>query len=171
MWKEFLSLLTDEAFSAKTGLWNATDEYKVYPNPDSSQFSQHSDRDMFYTLGQIVGKSMFDGILVNIQFASFFLRKLLKLYNYVDDLKSLDPEVHKHLMWLNSYKGDFADLGITWSFQQNGAEVEICAGGSNKFVTKDNVKRYICELSHLRLNKQIRKQSKALRRFGFGHGS
>merc|ERR1712224_287838 len=57
--------------------------------------------------------------------------------------------------------GDFQELGLMWSFNQNGREVEICPGGSSKSVTKENVKRYICELAHLRLNRQIRKQSRA----------
>jgi ubiquitin-protein ligase E3 C len=40
-----------------------------------------------------MGKAMYEGILIEPRFASFFLNKLLGNYNYIDDLPSLDPEV------------------------------------------------------------------------------
>ena len=36
---------------------------------------------------------MYESILVEPQFAHFFLNKLLGRHNYIDDLYTLDPEV------------------------------------------------------------------------------
>ena len=40
------------------------------------------------------------------EFAGFFLNKLLGKPNYVDDLASLDADLHGHLLSLKTYKGD-----------------------------------------------------------------
>ena len=44
-------------------------------------------------LGRVLGKALYESILVEPQFAHFFLNKLLGRHNYIDDLYTLDPEV------------------------------------------------------------------------------
>ncbi|KAL0305261.1 UNVERIFIED_CONTAM: E3 ubiquitin-protein ligase UPL6 [Sesamum angustifolium] len=45
-------------------------------------------------------RQCFEGILVDIPFATFFLSKLKQKYNYLNDLPSLDPELYRHLIFL-----------------------------------------------------------------------
>ena len=51
-------------------------------------------------MGRVLGKAIFDKILVRPAFASFFLNKLLSRVNHIDDLYTLDPEVYRNLMSL-----------------------------------------------------------------------
>ena len=94
--KEFLTSITKEAFSAHNGLrlFVETDQHLLYPNPAIfdelreylrqtgvaentppwlDQMTALSKRYEF--LGRIIGKCMYEGILVDVRFAGFFLRK------------------------------------------------------------------------------------------------
>ena len=60
--------------------------------------------------------------MVELPFASFFLRKLTSSgRGWVDvhHLGSLDPELYHHLLWLKNYKGDFDDLGLDFTTLSN----------------------------------------------------
>ena len=44
------------------------------------------------TLGSgVTHKALYEGVLIDLPLAGFFLSKLLSRFNYVDDLPSLDP--------------------------------------------------------------------------------
>lgn len=86
-------------------------------------------------------------------------------YNYVDDLRSLDPALHKNLMFLKSYDGDFADLSLTFSttrerFGQD-ETVDLVPGGRNIEVTKENRMRFIYVMADYKVNKQFKRQAMA----------
>ena len=53
----------------------------------------------------IVGKAIFEGILLKATFARFFLNKFVDKGNSVDDLKTLDLELYNNLMYLKYYEG------------------------------------------------------------------
>lgn len=67
--------LSKEVFDTNRGLWLATSEQELYPNPhgyakESNQLS------WFKFIGRILGKALYQGILVNVKFADFFLAKV-----------------------------------------------------------------------------------------------
>lgn len=66
----------------------------------------------FRFLGRILGKAVFDGITVDPQFALFFIKKLISKSNSLNDLKSLDFELYKHLNFLREYGDDIGDLEL-----------------------------------------------------------
>ena len=66
----------------------------------------------FRFLGRILGKAVFDGITVDPQFALFFIKKLISKSNSLNDLKSLDFELYKHLNFLREYEDDIGDLEL-----------------------------------------------------------
>ena len=84
LFKEFLNGICKEAFAEDAGLWERTGEDgagKVYPRPGAytetdNQLSQYQ------FIGQIIGKALYEGILVNAEFADFFLTKWLGRLNY-----------------------------------------------------------------------------------------
>lgn len=47
-------------------------------------------------LGRLIGKALYEGILVELPLANFFLSKILGKYNLVNDLIFLDPQLHKN---------------------------------------------------------------------------
>lgn len=55
---------------------------------------------MIEFLGRIVGKALYEGILLDYSFSLTFVQKLLGRYSFVDDLSTLDPELYKNLMYV-----------------------------------------------------------------------
>ena len=52
----------------------------------------------------IVGKAIYENILIQPIYSRAFLNKLLGKSNQVDDLKSLDSNLYKNLMFLKYYE-------------------------------------------------------------------
>jgi len=118
-------------------------------------------------LGRILGKAVFDGITVDPQFANFFLRKLIGKSNSLNDLKSLDPELYKQLIFMKTYDGDVADLSLYFTVNDENLvtgtakDVDLIPDGSNIEVTNQNKFRYIYLMADYRLNRRIKAQSDA----------
>ncbi|KDN51329.1 HECT-domain-containing protein [Tilletiaria anomala UBC 951] len=168
LFKEFLTSLVKEVFDTDRGLWCATNEQEIYPNPHS--YAQTPESLEWYTfLGRILGKAMYEGILVDVKFASFFLSKWLGKQSYLDDLSSLgslDKELYKGLIYLKNYPGDVeADLALNFTVtdEEFGVQhtTELVPGGSSIAVTRENRLSYIYRVSHYRLTAQIARQCRA----------
>eukprot|EP00736_Rhodelphis_marinus_P003311 Rmarinus@m.768 len=163
LYKEFMTELCKEAFSQERGLFIPTHENKLYPNPHSAMV--HEDHLQQYEfLGMVLGKAIYDSVLLDLPLAPFFLSKLLGKSSSIDDLRSLDPELHRQLNQLKSYPGDMEDLGLTFtiadSYLGKVNEVELCPGGAHISVKKENYLRYVHLISNYKLNRQIREQCK-----------
>ncbi|WFD34053.1 HECT-type E3 ubiquitin transferase [Malassezia cuniculi] len=118
VFKEFLTALVREAFDTDRGLWCANAAQELYPNPHS--YARGEEQLAWYTfLGRIIGKALYEGILVNAQFARFFLSKWLGQKSYLDDLASLDsldPVLYRGLLYLKNYTGDVeSDLALNFT--------------------------------------------------------
>ncbi|KAK1317157.1 E3 ubiquitin-protein ligase UPL6 [Acorus calamus] len=162
IFKDFMENITREAFNVQYGLFKETPNHLLYPNPGSGLIhEQHLD--FFKFLGIIIGKAMFEGILVDIPFATFFLSKLKQKSNYLNDLPSLDPELYRHLLFLKNFKGDVSELELYFVVINNEygeqTESELLPGGKDRRVTNDNVRLFIHLVAEYRLNYQIRNQS------------
>ncbi|KAL0457533.1 UNVERIFIED_CONTAM: E3 ubiquitin-protein ligase UPL6 [Sesamum latifolium] len=134
-----------------------TADHLLYPNPGSGLIhEQHLQ--FFHFLGTILAKAMFEGILVDIPFATFFLSKLKQKYNYLNDLPSLDPELYRHLIFLKHYGGDISELELYFVIVNNEygeqTEEELLPGGKNIRVTNENVITFIHLVANHRLNFQ-----------------
>ncbi|XP_057756826.1 E3 ubiquitin-protein ligase UPL6-like isoform X5 [Arachis stenosperma] len=99
IFKDFMENITRAAFDVQYGLFKETADHQLYPNPGSGMIhEQHLQ--FFHFLGTLLAKAMFEGILVDLPFATFFLSKLKLKHNYLNDLPSLDPELYRHLIFL-----------------------------------------------------------------------
>lgn len=129
--KEFLSSVTNQAFEPVDGLnpFITNDKHLLYPNPvalseykyrlrqvglkdDSPDFRLHVVEllQKYEFLGRIIGKCLYEGILVDLSFAPFFLLKWAltggsgsasKESNYranLNDLKDLDEALYQGLV-------------------------------------------------------------------------
>lgn len=162
IFKDFMENITRAAFDVQYGLFKETADHLLYPNPGSGLIhEQHLQ--FFHFLGTVLAKAMFEGILVDIPFATFFLSKLKKKFNYLNDLPSLDPELYRHLIFLKHYEGDISDLELYFVIVNNEygeqTEEELLPGGKNIRVTNKNVITFIHLVANHRLNFQIRQQS------------
>ncbi|KAH9621963.1 hypothetical protein KSS87_001747 [Heliosperma pusillum] len=162
IFKDFMENITRAAFDIQYGLFKETADHLLYPNPGSGLVhEQHLQ--YFHFLGTILAKAMFEGILVDIPFATFFLSKLKQKHNYLNDLPSLDPELYRHLLFLKHYQGDVSGLELYFVIVNNEygeqTEEELIPGGKNIRVTSENVIPFIHLIANHRLNFQIRQQS------------
>lgn len=66
-------------------------------------------------------QALYENMLVELPFASFFLSKLLGTSADVDihHLASLDPEMYRNLLFLKSYEGDVEELGLNFTVVNN----------------------------------------------------
>ena len=131
----------------------------------------------------MVGKGIYEGILVELPFAGFFLNKVLGRNNYrklffssflsllffivsydrpflaVDDLITLDSELYKNLLFIKHYKGDVEDLCLYFFVTEEVLGVqkitELMPGGKNILVTNKNKMTYIYLMAFYKLNLQI----------------
>ncbi|GAA5989061.1 hypothetical protein JCM11641_002312 [Rhodosporidiobolus odoratus] len=165
LFKELLTSLSKEVFDPARGLWLETQNQELYPNPHtyakgSSQLS------WFQFLGRILGKALYQGILVNVRFADFFLAKWLGRQSYLDDLASLDQELYRGLINLKTYPGNVEeDLSLNFTITEDdfgvSRTIDLIPNGSETAVTNDNRMQYIVLVSHYRLNAQIAPQCRA----------
>ncbi|KAF9204758.1 hypothetical protein BGZ49_004916 [Haplosporangium sp. Z 27] len=168
VFKEFLTCLAHQAFDTNYGLFKSTSDQLLYPNPHSYA-KQPAQLKHYEFLGRILGKALYEGILIDAAFAGFFLAKCLGQINYLDDLPSLDPELYRGLMHLKNYDGDVEDLSLDFTVadQELGQSISrnLVPGGNKIQVTRENKIRYIYLMAHYRLNTQIDMQCRA-----FFHG-
>ncbi|KAJ1967675.1 ubiquitin-protein ligase (E3) [Dispira parvispora] len=165
VFKEFFNLLTKEAFNPHYGFFLHTSNQMLYPNPQA-HFRQPTQLEYYRFLGRIIGKALYEGIVMDVQFAAFFLNKWLGKTNYVNDLASLDPVLYQGLMQLRAYSGDVnADFGLNFTVNTDDlgtvSTVNLLPNGSDIPVTHSNRTLYIYLVSNFRLNVQIHRQCQA----------
>ncbi|KAI9287664.1 hypothetical protein BC943DRAFT_342170 [Umbelopsis sp. AD052] len=164
VFKEFLTTLARQAFDVNYGLFMVTEDQLLYPN--STKYARETAQLAYFEfLGLIIGKALYEGILVEVAFAGFFLSKCLGKMNYLDDLPSLDYELYKGLINLKNYDGNVEDLCLDFSITDNNVEsseiIDLIPNGRNVPVTNENRIRYIYLVANYRLNIQIGRQCKA----------
>ena len=165
LFKEFITLLTTTIFDPNFSFFSETTHDRTsYPNVLSS-VNDPEFRKLFYFFGVIVGKALYEGVLLKVRFAKFFLLRLISKSNQFDDLKSLDPQLYSNLLSVKYYDGDVLDLGLTMTTAVDSfgvsQEVELVPNGANVPVTSSNRPIYIMHLVNYLLNLRTYEQTKA----------
>ncbi|XP_026282026.1 ubiquitin-protein ligase E3B [Frankliniella occidentalis] len=168
VFKEFLEETIKRVFDPTLNLFKATSEERLYPSPTS--YVQENHLQLFEFVGRMLGKAVYEGIVVDVPFASFFLSQVLGhthqvLYSAMDELPSLDSELYRSLTFIKHHNGDVGDLDLTFSVDQDclGRVVthELVPGGRVIPVTNENKINYIHLMAHFRMHTQIREQTAA----------
>lgn len=161
LFKEFWEKLAETAFNPDYGLFRMTESRLLFPNPEAAVFHERSER-LFEFLGLVIGKAIYEGIVVDPLFAPFFLAKLLGRHNSYYDLQTLDPSLFSNLQRLKYYEGDVEDLCCSFvATASDGNEVPLLPNGQNLPVTNDSRFKYIYLLSDFKLNVELRRGSEA----------
>ncbi|XP_062335188.1 ubiquitin-protein ligase E3C isoform X1 [Osmerus eperlanus] len=169
IFREFLNELLKSGFNPNQGFFKTTNDSLLYPSPTAQMLVGDSFARHYYFLGRILGKALYENMLVELPFASFFLSKLLGTSADVDihHLASLDPEMYRNLLFLKSYEDDVEDLGLNFTVVNNdlgeAQVVELKPGGKDIPVSTANRIAYIHLVADYRLNKQIRPHCMAFR--------
>lgn len=171
VFKEFLEETIKKVFDPSLNLFKTTSDQRLYPSPIS--YVQDNHLQLFEFVGRMLGKAVYEGIVVDVPFASFFLSQLLgqtqqALYSCMDELPSLDNELYRSLTFIKHYKQDVADLNLTFSVDQDvmGKIVthELHPGGKARVVNDHNKLVYIHYMAYFHMNTQIREQTQAFNR-------
>jgi ubiquitin-protein ligase E3 C len=159
-------------------------QHLLYPNPtliEEIKYKQRGTRDWrphvadiltrYEFAGRILGKCLYEGILVDLSFAPFFLLRWSQPANAssagVNDLRDLDAEVYRHLMALMDFEGDVEstfnlDFTITTEIAPGKVETyNLKPGGDSISVTNQNRLEYVHLVSKHRLVKEPAQQTAA----------
>jgi ubiquitin-protein ligase E3 C len=202
--KEFLISLINDAFSPERDdnktYFVSNDQNMLYPNPSifddmAANLRSHGRVEgsvewkevmgdilkRYEFLGRIVGKCMYEGVLIDISFASFFLNKWASSgqttsTDYranLNDLRDLDPALYQGLMGLKNYPGDVADFALDFTitdsvWDPSGHRSTITRplrkDGASIPVTNKDRPLYISYVANHRLVAQQYRQTKAFLR-------
>lgn len=120
--------------------------------------------DLYIFLGKVVGKAIYEMFLLEPQFSRVFLNRLLGRINEVDDIASLDRELHRNMLQIKECS-DVEALGITFSISvtEKGVnkDLDLIPNGSNTPVTRENLTRYLHLMANYRTNIQFQRQTSA----------
>uniref|UniRef100_A0A6U6CBM7 HECT-type E3 ubiquitin transferase n=1 Tax=Odontella aurita TaxID=265563 RepID=A0A6U6CBM7_9STRA len=176
VFKEFLDDLIKDAFDPRTGhghggggansapLFVESPVQTLQINPSLRPTPRVLSHYEF--LGRVLGKAVYESVLVEPQFCLPFLHQLLGKRNALDDLKNLDPEYHRHLSGLRRMNGDDVEsLHLHFEYNAGGGRtVELMPGGSSVPVTRRNVIRYVHLVAHAKLNASTSLQTRSFLR-------
>ncbi|XP_013180712.1 PREDICTED: ubiquitin-protein ligase E3B isoform X1 [Papilio xuthus] len=168
VFKEFLEETIKRVFDPSLNLFRVTSEERLYPSPTSCLQENHLQ--LFEFIGRMLGKAVYEGIVVDVPFASFFLSQVLgqtqqALYSWIDELPSLDRDLYRSLTYIKHFQGDISTLELTFSVDEErlGEIVthELVPGGKAIPVTNENKINYIHMMAHFRMHTQIKDQTNA----------
>ena len=133
-------------------------------------------------LGRIVGKCLYEGILIDIGFAGFFLLKWAAsgasgsesgYRANINDLRDLDESLYQGLLKLKNYPGDVEDFSLDFTITDTislpGAPTQtvtrdLMPNGSSIPVTNENRPLYVSYVARHRLQVQPHHQTQAFLR-------
>ncbi len=164
LFKEFMTLFCRKIFDPEIGYFVETPEHTLTPNPVNLI---GSNRERHYeVIGMMVGKAIYEGVLIEPCLSRVFLNKVQGRMNSADDLQYVDPVLHKSLMslkWTN-----VGDLGLYFVTDEESfgkkLTVPLVAGGYDKQVTEHNKWDFIFLTANYKLNYQMEQAARAFRR-------
>jgi len=201
--KEFLMSVTSEAMDPNSEMpfFEENEQRYLYPKPttleqahyiltrdgnlpksEGYKFAMNHLLQSYEFLGRVVGKCMYEGILIDVNFAGFFLLKWAltggsttatnesAFRASINDLRDFDDQLYQGLLKLKNYTGDVeADFGlnftVTDTFDVEGKTVsvtnDLLPDGSNVPVTNQNRLKYIDRMTRYRLQDQPRHITRA----------
>ncbi|KAF5833519.1 hypothetical protein DUNSADRAFT_10170 [Dunaliella salina] len=159
LFKDFMESLIKQGFHTQYGLFTANAQNELYPSPASFELIEDAPR-LLEFLGCMLGKAMYEGILLELPLARFFLKKFRGGTCDLNDLPSLDDELYENLQKLRQSPGVVSDLGLVFTATRQvygrHEDVDLKPGGRDIPVTPENAVEYIHRIADFRLNKELR---------------
>ena len=198
--KEFLHSVIQEAFGPDQRLFVSNKQGLFYPNPSALDEKRTWLREQSYLdgtpefaqgledllhryefLGRNVGKCMYEGILIDVAFANFFLLKWSatrtsgegSYKGSINDLRDMDEDLYQGMLKVKNHPGNVADWGIDFTIEDEvsppGEPVRtvsrlLIPRGDTITVTNDNRLLYMYNVARHRLVSQPRRQTDAFLR-------
>ena len=157
LFKELLSIVTEQSMDPNRGLFTTNASGLVYPSPRAAD--THEGILQLEMVGMMVGKGMYEGILQNINMASFFAATIIGTPRTIDDISSLDEDLARSVVQILEYDGDVSDLCLDFTCTEEVyGEIltkELVLGGSDVEVNDSNKLLYVHLLADYHLNRRI----------------
>ena len=157
LFKELLSLVTEQGLNPNRGLFATNATGLVYVSPRAGDTDEGLL--LLELIGIMIGKGLYEGILQDINMASFFAAHILGTPRTIDDIPSLDEELARSVVQIVEYDGDVADLSLdfTCSEEVYGQIVtkELVSGGKEIQVNNANRLLFVHLLADYHLNRRI----------------
>ncbi|XP_024289274.2 E3 ubiquitin-protein ligase SMURF2 isoform X2 [Oncorhynchus tshawytscha] len=165
--REWLYLLSHEMLNPYYGLfqYSRDDIYTLQINPDSAVNPEHLS--YFHFVGRIMGMAVFHGHYIDGGFTLPFYKQLLGKPITLDDMESVDPDLHNSLVWIldNDITGV---LDHTFCVEHNAygeiIQHELKPNGKIIQVTQDTKKEYVRLYVNWRFLRGIEAQFLALQK-------
>ncbi|XP_039041914.1 E3 ubiquitin-protein ligase UPL2-like isoform X2 [Hibiscus syriacus] len=168
--REWYLLLSRVIFDKGALLFTTVgNESTFQPNPNSVYQTEHLSYLKF--VGQVVGKALFDGQLLDVHFTRSFYKHILGAKVTYHDIEAIDPDYFKNLKWM--LENDISDVpDLTFSVDADEEKLilyertqvtdyELIPGGRNIKVTEENKHQYVDLVAEHRLTTAIRPQINA----------
>ncbi|KAK6591181.1 E3A like HECT domain containing ubiquitin ligase [Cryptosporidium xiaoi] len=154
---------------------NNNSNLNIYKCQNLIKYSNINVLNLYEFLGKIVGKAIYEKILLEIEFNPVFLNSVFGHYSDFNDLANFDNEIYKNLLFIKNYGNDLSDLSITFSLtinlnvdilnsnntNNNYIEIDLIPNGRNITVNNENRLLYIKILTRYKLITSIKLQSNA----------
>ncbi|PHH59327.1 hypothetical protein CDD81_3377 [Ophiocordyceps australis] len=201
--KEFLTSMVAEVFGDvdnHKALFVCNEQGLWYPNPTAADIVREELRQQGLTeydmewntamtnftrryefMGRILAKCLYEGVLVDLVFAGFFLLKWSSggsgqenaYKGSLNDMRDMDQELYRGMLQLKNYDGDVSELDLDFTIEDHvnipGQPVKaltrnLIPGGDKTAVTNDNRLLYVSYTARHRLVVQPMLQTNAFLR-------
>ncbi len=186
--KEFLTCALLQVLSPEEEFFQSNKENAIFPNPmkldQLKQTLKHlglqegseawndeiaSLMKQYEFVGRMIGKCMYEGILIDFAFAGFFLQKWAlsatgSTYRAsINGLREMDEDLYKGMLQLKNYDGNVADLDLDFTIEDQVSrgnerlqtvQRSLIPNGDKIAVTNENRPLYISYVARHRLMAQ-----------------
>ena len=155
--KEFFMLLTRQIFNEKDNLFTYNTKSRLFWfNLNSNQ-----ENSKYELIGNILGLSIYNSIILDIKFPLVIYKKLLKIEPSLEDIKEIDEELYHNFCSLlesddQNLENDL-DTNFTVLIEKNGKKevLPLIENGENIMINNENKKLYIYLYINYFFNKSI----------------
>ena len=160
--REWYGLVTREIFRPSYALFTPSSDGVTYQPQAGSGKANPEHLLYFKFVGQVIGKALADGVLLDVHFTRSFYHHMLGLPVSYHDLEAVDAPYYRTLTMILTHP--LADLGLDLTFSANvqefgrNVEEELLPGGCERVVTDGNKAEYVRLIAHHRMTSSLRKQ-------------
>eukprot|EP00929_Paragymnodinium_shiwhaense_P059473 TRINITY_DN29784_c0_g1_i1.p1 TRINITY_DN29784_c0_g1~~TRINITY_DN29784_c0_g1_i1.p1 ORF type:complete len:1026 (+),score=215.21 TRINITY_DN29784_c0_g1_i1:84-3161(+) len=163
LFKEFMIHICRSVFDPTFTLFSVTDEQTLYPAPQAFRVHRNA-AELYKFMGKVVGKAVYEMMLLEAQFSRIFLNRITGRTNEIDDVAALDKELHRGMVRLKENER-VEDLGLTFSISSSASgrmeDIDLIPNGRNIAVTKENLTHYLHVVANFRTNLQMQRHASA----------
>lgn len=159
LFKDFIEELIKAAITPELGYFISSSDNLLLISPLLEETKGSHALSMLYFFGKMLGKAIYENILVEPQFSLILLNLLLGKVNDFDELYLLDTQLYRSLLELKNKTMSHGDISQLFLFFETSYSVngkiytkEIVPGGSQIRVTSANLRQYIHRLANYKLN-------------------